>query len=254
MTKYLKKHQIAGPTLSPGLLQHTGCRRAQTGGRPMKVYNKIVMFVGLFIASGQAMDDFRIKPSEIRPVEIIVVDAETKEPVPEVTLCYNVVSGYWGSLLGIPNPWSGGRRDLLLEKYKTDSAGRASIPARRVWIKPFYEVVDHVDFYINFDIRDERSKKRTTEKFRKAVSTLICDEDDANIPSNDRYKTSVLYGFFFEDNEVVADSPIKENLINNPDETLVYRRESINYGPRHEKSKKTIVIELPLKKLNAPTN
>lgn len=216
----------------------------------MKVY-KAVIFAGLFITSGQAMDDFRIKPTEIRPVEIIVVDTETKEPVPEVILWCNVVSGYWGSLLGIPNPWSGGRRDLLLEKYKTDSAGRVSIPARRVWIKPFYEVVDHVDFYINFDIKEERSKKRTTEKFYNATSTLICDEDNKGILSNDRYKTSVLYGFFFEDNEVVADSPIKENLINNPDETLVYRRESINYGSRQEKSKKAIVIELPLKKLNA---
>jgi len=214
----------------------------------MKVYNRIAIFAGLFVTTGQAMDDFRIKPIDIRPVEITVVDAETKKPVPEVNLYYNVVSGYWGSLLGVPNPWSGGRRDLLLEKYKTDSAGRVSIPTRRVWIKPFYEVVDHVDFYIDFDIKEERSKKRTEEKFRKAVSALIFDEDDANILSSDRYKTFVLYGFFFEDNEVVTDSPIKENLINNPDETLVYRRESINYGSRHEMNKKIIVIELPLKK------
>lgn len=206
----------------------------------------MIVFFGLLVVSGQAMcGSLRIKPVDIRPVEVTVVDEVTKEPVPNIVLYDYIQSVYRKSFLGIPDPVEIHYRGLAAGRYRTDSHGRVYIPNQRVWIKLFHERVNSIQLSVNFDI-EEQSETVDPVRLHKFMEDFICDDRWGGLLFNDEYKTFSYGGYFVEENEYEEGDPKEGALISRPSENPMYRQHLINFGSKFGGVKK-ITIELPRK-------
>lgn len=214
------------------------------GMTPFSFSKKWSVIFCLLAVSGQAMcGSLRIKPVDIRSVEVTVVDEVTKEPLPNIVLYNYIESVYRKSFLGIPQPVEIYYRGLAAERYKTDSQGRVCIPNQRVWTKLFHERVNSFDLYVNFDF-EEQPKTVDPNLLNKVVGSVICDDRWWGLLSIRKYKTFFYFGYFVEEDEYDEGDPKEGELISRPFENPMWRHRQINFGSKFGGAKK-ITIELP---------
>lgn len=210
----------------------------------MKINKKTIVFFGLLVVSGQAMcGSLRIKPVDIRPIEVTVVDGVTKEPLPDIVVYCYVESVYRKSFLGIPDPIEIYYHGLAAERYKTDSRGRICIPNQRVWIKLFHERVNSVFLSVNFDF-EEQPKEIEPDRLDKAMKDFICNDKWSGLLFNPKYKTFFYVGYF--DDGYKGGTPKEGEQSYPPFEKPMLRQRQIIFGSKFGDVKR-ITIELPRK-------
>lgn len=203
----------------------------------MKSNGKRVVFLSVLSVACTSCVSIRPRPATLPAVKIVVVDAETRKPVPNISVYYHVTSSYWDSFFGIPQFIEPCRRHLLLEKYVTNARGEVCIPAQRVWIKLLYEDIYTVEFYVNFDM--ECGKCSEDERYKLFVSKLseikvLHKYDD--IVNDETYIISVLYSFFGHGK--------KGNIVREDEIANVWNQKIIDYGSEREKDKGTFTVDL----------
>lgn len=212
----------------------------------MKINKKSIVFFCLLAVSEQATCvNLRIKPVDIRPVEVTVVDEVTKEPLPNIVLYCYLKSSYSKSFLGIPLPVEIYYRNLVAGRHRTDSHGRVYIPNQRVWIKLFHERVEYISLCVNFDL-EEQSEKVDPDGISKFAADFICDDRWGGLLFNDKYKTVFYIGCFAEEDEYEAGDPKEGELVHPPFERPMCLQRQINFGSKFGNVKR-ITIELPRK-------
>ena len=205
---------------------------------------KTIVFFGLLVVSGQAMcGSLRIKPVDIRPVEVTVLDEVTKEPLPNIVLYYYLKSSYSKSFLGIPLPIEVYYRGLVAGRYRTDPHGRVYIPNQRVWLKLFHERVEYISLCVNFDL-EEQSERVDPDRIDKFAADFIGDDRWGGLLFNDKYKTVFYIGCFAEEDEYKEGYPKEGELVHPPFERPMCLQRQINFGSKSGDVKK-ITIELP---------
>lgn len=93
----------------------------------------------------------------IRPLEVLVVDAQTQTPLTNVVLYYQLECARPKSFLGIPLIDPIIYRDLVQESFRTDSNGFVRIPKRTVRLK-FHEKVLSEYIHVNLDASPQPSR------------------------------------------------------------------------------------------------
>lgn len=123
----------------------------------MKVIIKIVLFM-MIPLSGFGV----VKYTTIRPLEIQVVDATTKQPLPNMVVYYALKSEgqrFFG-ILNDPINF----RAVQMERFVTDENGKVYIPKYRMWLglneKAFSE-----EFTVNLDIEPTKKMPHDQNKF-----------------------------------------------------------------------------------------
>ncbi len=206
----------------------------------------VIVLLGLLVISGQAMcGGFHIKPVDIRPIEVTVVDEVTKEPLPDIMIYYYVGSVYRKSFLGIPQPIEVYYRGLAAARYKTDSQGCVYIPSQRVWTKLFHERVSSVSLSVNFDF-EEQSEKIDPDRLHGVMADFLCNDRWGGLLFNNKYKTFFYVGYFAEDDEYKEGDPREGEIVYPPFENAMCRQRQINFGSKLGDVKR-ITIELPRK-------
>lgn len=206
----------------------------------------VIVLLGFLVISGQAMcSGFRIKPIDIRPIEVTVVDEVTKEPVPDIVLYCYVESVYRKSFLGIPQPIEVYYRGLAAGRYKTDLQGRVYIPSQRVWTKLFHERVNSIFLSVNFDI-EEPPETIDPDRLNKLTRDFICNDRWGGLRFNSKYKTVFYGGYFAEEDEYEEGDPKEGELIYPLTEKPILLKRLVNIGSKFGDVKR-ITIELPRK-------
>lgn len=209
---------------------------------PFSFSKKSIVFFCLLAVSGQAMcGTLRIKPVDIRPVEVTVVDEVTKEPLPNIVLYYYIESVYSKSFLGIPLPIEVYYRGLIAGQYKTDANGHVYIPNHRVWTKLFHERVNSIWLCANFDL-EEQSETVDPDRLHKFIGDFICNDRWGGLLFNSKYKTFFYVGYF--DDGYKGGSPKEGEQSYPPFENQMLRQRQIIFGSKFGDVKR-ITIELP---------
>ena len=212
----------------------------------MKSNKKSIVLFCLLAVSGQAMcGSLRIKPVDIRPIEVTVVDEVTKEPLPDIVLYYCVESVYRKSFLGIPELVEIHSRYLAIERYKTDAKGRVCIPNQRVWIKLFHERVHNIALCVNYDFEDQ-TEAIDPDRFKKFIGDFICNDRWGGLLFNNKHKTFHYVGYFSEEDEYEQGDQKEGELTYQPIDEPMYRQRQIVFGSKFGDVKR-ITIELPRK-------
>jgi hypothetical protein len=115
----------------------------------MKLIIKIVLLMMLPL-SGFGV----VKYNTIRPLELQVVDAATKQPLPNMVVYYKLEAVGMPHVLGIPLIDPVRFRDVRMERFVTDENGKVYIPEYRMWLR-LYESPSTEIFTVNLDTEQE---------------------------------------------------------------------------------------------------
>ena len=116
----------------------------------------------------------------IRPMEILVVDALTKQPITNTLVYYVVISGRWRHIFGLPIPDPVEYYDLVQEKYYTDENGCVRIAPRNIKLRLYEEVCDEY-IYVNLDVARttlDKSERNTDAFFNAHVNDPLVNPND----------------------------------------------------------------------------
>ena len=187
----------------------------------------------------------RIRPVTIPEVEVVVLDKETRTPIPNMVVYYCIRSTYLRSFLFIPDVFSGAPTEVLFfERHETDMEGKISIPKKRVWMKALYDDVD-IYFDVNFDVK-YHLPDNYEEMWKMYLEYYFNYRDSGEaegVVMDERYKFMRYFGFFFDKQrveEIGLMNPSKE-----PFENPRYYAEYVCFGTTGDKKKRHVVIKLP---------
>lgn len=176
----------------------------------MKLLVKIVLLMMLPL-SGLGV----VKYEMIRPLEIHVVDATTKQPLSNIVVYYKLETLGMPHVFGIPLIDPVRFRDVRMERFVTDKNGMVNIPKYRLWLG-LYEGSYSEEFTVNLDIEQgdaTHSQQDTNKIFFDNVSDLIVSSQLRHLyRSNEQYKGSVLHSGFSSFDELLR-KELKESCI-----------------------------------------
>jgi hypothetical protein len=164
----------------------------------------------------------------VRPIKLQVLDGTTGEPVKDAIVYYRVQTTRIKNFLGIPLIDPVYYRNVVQERYYTDSEGYVNFPSRNVYLK-LYESVGREYIYVNLELIKKTEKmedffKATIEKNYNPIGYLkgviIYSSKYDLHPTN--YRPTVEADIF----ERVLN---EKSLLKNSDELIIRLR-------RHEKS------------------
>lgn len=116
----------------------------------------------------------------VRPMEVLVVDALTKQPVTNALVYYVLMSGRWRHKFGIPIIDPVEYSDLVCETYYTDENGCVRIAPRKVNLRLYEKACDEY-VYINLDVEHkthDRAGGKTNYIFNARINDPLFNPND----------------------------------------------------------------------------
>lgn len=109
------------------------------------------IIITTFILLVLGLTNLSVYKHRVRPIKLQVLDGTTGEPVKDAIVYYRVQTTRIKNLLGIPLIDPVYYRNVVQERYYTDSEGYVNFPSRNVYLK-LYESVGREYIYVNLDL------------------------------------------------------------------------------------------------------
>ena len=212
----------------------------------------LIVLILFFALQPSVFGAIKVKFQTIRPLEIQVLDASTKKPIPDIVVYYELVGYRPKNFLGIPLIDPIYSRSVRNEKLKTNKEGRVLIAGHTVWLN-LYEGAENECIAINLDVggdekdqtdfSDGTSGEENETYFSFQLTKLIIRDVNKIITPLNTHKGVVLWNMSDTERR-----PGEEPAI----ETGFYK-EIPNRGSLG-KEKEFMVIELPVKAMSQDLN
>ena len=113
---------------------------------------------------------------QVRPLRLVVLDADSRQPLANLTVYYRLTLAAPRHFLGIPNMSNIKFRDVAIEHHESDASGVVWIPARNVRLGLYERLLDET-VCLNLVFDDDRANgPQSPEQFFSSWNRFLTQE------------------------------------------------------------------------------
>jgi len=196
---------------------------------------KVILLCSIVLLMGCV----RIRPTMLSKVKVVVVDAKSNKPVPNMVLWYRVEGSYFYTFFRIDSV----SRYYFAKRYLTNEKGEIFLTRKIVWINLLLEKVTHFDFVANLDFDYEGLEGE--DVFFKCCSgiwkVMGKEKEGLDFIYNKNYKVSRISAstYFRTEEELKKGST-------GPNESPLFYSKDMNYNSILKENKGILIVKLYL--------